>query len=145
MIQWENNIVIMRPAKAVFDFVLDPAQAAGWHAGIETMRLLSEGAVGVGTRYKMTLKVPGSQNEAVTEITEYEVNRSVTFTSVSGPMPLVERYTMEDAQGGTRLTEIGELQLSGGLRLMSPVIGALQRRNSANGLRKARAILEERV
>ena len=145
MIQWENNIVIMRPAKAVFDFVLDPAQAC-WLARRHCDYAFALGGRGwVGTRYRMTLKVPGSQVEAVTEITEYEVNRSVTFTSVSGPMPLVERYTMEDAQGGTRLTEIGELQLSGGLRLMSPVIGALQRRNSANGLRKARAILEERV
>ena len=86
--------------------------------------------------------MPGSQREAVTEITDYEANRRVTFTTVSGPMPFVERYTLEAVEGGTRLTEFGEVQLSGWMRLLSPLIGAFQRRNSAGGLSTARDILE---
>ena len=142
MPKWENSIDIMRPSEAVFDFVLDPTQAERWHIATATMRKLTEGKAKVGTRYALTLNVPGSQREVVTEITEYEANRRVTFATVSGPMPFVEQYMLHEVEDGTRLTEIGEVKLSGVMRLLSPMISAFQRRNSANGLRKAKAILE---
>ena len=142
MARWENSVVVNRSAEDVFDFVLNPEHGPKWHAGTTAMRQLSDGPISLGTRFQITMRMPGRQREAVTEITEYEPNRMVTFKTQSGPIPFVLRYALEPVEAGTKLTEVGEVDLGGVFKLIDPIITSTSKKNSENGLLTLKDILE---
>jgi len=54
----ENAVDIGRPVEEVFDYASDHMREPEWNPGMRSIRMLTEGPVGLGTRYEMEF-VPG--------------------------------------------------------------------------------------
>jgi uncharacterized protein YndB with AHSA1/START domain len=54
----ENEVDISRPAAEVFDYASDHVHEPEWNPGMRSIRKLSDGPIGLGTRYEMEF-VPG--------------------------------------------------------------------------------------
>jgi uncharacterized membrane protein len=145
MIREEGNVVIQRPVEEVFAYVSDLTHSAEWQAGLVEVRRLTEGPLGVGTRYAFVRQFMGRKMEASNEFVAYEPNTTVRFRIPSGPMPGHGTYLFEATPDGTKVTSRVELQPRGLSRLAAPLIGASLRREIAAGLPVLKELLEGQV
>jgi hypothetical protein len=87
VIREEKSVVIRRPLGEVFAYVSDLRHSAQWQDGLLEVRKLTEGPLGVGTRFAFVRKLAGRKLEASNEFVVYEPDQVVTFRVVGGPMP----------------------------------------------------------
>lgn len=59
----ENEVDISRPAEEVFDYASDHTREPEWNPAMRYLRKLTDGPVGLGTRYEMEF-VPGKPMQA---------------------------------------------------------------------------------
>jgi uncharacterized protein YndB with AHSA1/START domain len=145
MIREEGNVIIHRPVEEVFAYVSDLTHSAEWQAGLLEVRRLTEGPIGVGTRYAFVRQFIGRKMESTNEFVAYEPNRTVRFRIPSGPMPGQGTYLFEATPDGTRVTSRVELEPRGLSRLAEPLIAASLRREIAAGLPVLKELLERQV
>ena len=146
MIKAEQSIDINRPIEDVFAFVADQSNAPRWQSGILQVRRMTDGTIGVGTRYTSVRKLMGRRLEASNEYTEYEPNKKIVFKSTSGPMDFSAGYLTEATPegGGTRLTSWIEMQPRGFADLAEPLITSSLRRDVEANLAELKDLLEAR-
>jgi hypothetical protein len=104
--------------------------------------LLTDGPMGVGTRWQEVRKFLGKRIETVIELTEYEPNARSAVTMVSGPIPLSGTYAFERVDGGTRFTVTGELDAHGFFKLAEPVFARITGRELESNLGHLKDLLE---
>src|SRR5512136_775034 len=95
MITFEASILIRRPVKDVFEFVADGLNGSKWNSAVVEVMRISEGSIGIGTRYWMTRELPSGRVENTFEIIEYEPDKKLTVKITSGPTPFVYHYRFE--------------------------------------------------
>jgi len=145
MISEEGNVIIHRPVEEVFAYVSDLTHSAEWQAGLLEVRRLTEGPLGVGTRYAFVRQFIGRKMESTNEFVAYEPKRTVRFRIPSGSMPGQGTYLFEATPDGTKLTSRVELEPRGLSRLAEPLIAASLRREIAAGLPVLKELLERQV
>lgn len=134
MIREEGSVIILRPIDEVFAYVTELTHSAEWQAGLREVRKLTDGPLGVGTRYAFVRSFMGRKVEAANEFVAYEPNRRVQFRVASGPMPGQGTYLFEVTPDGTKVTSVVELEPGGLSRIAAPLIGASLRREIVEGL-----------
>jgi len=142
MIREEGSVIILRPIDEVFAYVTELTHSPEWQAGLHEVRKLTEGPLGVGTRYAFVRRFMGRKMEAANEFVAYEPNRRVQFRVASGPMPGQGTYLFEATPDGTKVTSRVELEPGGLSRLAAPLIAASLRREIAAGLLVLKDLLE---
>jgi len=147
----EQSIAIRRPADEVFDFLVDRSNDVAWMASVVESEWLSEsgadapGAVTVGRRGRMVMRLPRGPAEFVDEVAEYEHGRRIAHRTVSGPIPLYTACVCEPTDQGCRATVSGAAdRLPGGLlgRIASPFMAAAIRRGFRADLVTLKKLLE---
>jgi uncharacterized protein YndB with AHSA1/START domain len=115
--------VFNQPAKRLFAVMADIEHRPEWVALAVERTALTDGPVGAGSRYRATDHYPGRRAEFVHEITAYEPNRLIA-ESWGGPMAghMTTRFVEEG--GSTRLTVSMEINPSGVLRFIAPLMKA---------------------
>jgi hypothetical protein len=143
MINIEQHVEISRPASAVFAFVSDQTNAPRWQRGLMEVHRLTDGPIGVGTRYRFVRTLMGRRMSGENEYTRYEPDRSTAFTATSGGWPLEASYVVEPVgDGRTRLTSTIALHPAGALRLLEPLLTATLRRDVKRNLASLKDVLE---
>jgi len=118
---FRNTVMIDRPPHEVFAFVADFENVPAWNYAIEETRKRTPGPVVVGTEYVQRRSVPSPSEERFT-MTELEPDRVVAIEGTLGPFPAQLRYEVEPAGTGTVLTNDVEVEVSGPMRLVGPVV-----------------------
>ena len=98
---FESSIVINRPIEETFGVLANLENDVKWRREWVETKNTSGGALGVGATFRLTGEFLGRRIPTVYEVTEYELNRSAAWKTVSGPLPLTFRRTFEHVQGGT--------------------------------------------
>jgi ligand-binding SRPBCC domain-containing protein len=99
----EESITINRPVADIYAFMADGNNVAVYDSSCVRSEPESDGELAVGTRWRGATKVLGRQFDWVTECTELEPEKSVTFKAVEGKLPF-EIHTQYTPDGeGTRL------------------------------------------
>jgi hypothetical protein len=142
--KWESNITIRCPVEVVFAFVTDPRNGSKWHRSQE-IKPMSDDSIGVGAKYLITGRFLVWRFNSISEVSEYEANRVVSYRSQSGPYPFELRYIFEPVEAGTRLTEIGQASLKGLLKVAVRLFVGPAKRNSERGLHLLQDILENKA
>jgi hypothetical protein len=142
--KWESSIMIRCPVEEVFAFVTDPQNGSKWHRSQE-IRAIADGSIRVGSKYLVTGRFMVWRFESISEVSEYEANKVVAYRSQSGPYPFELRYFFEPIEAGTRLTEIGQAELKGLLKIAVRLFVGPAKGNSERGLRLLQSILENKV
>jgi uncharacterized membrane protein len=145
MIKEHGSVIIRRPVEEVFAYVSDLTHSPDWQAQLVEARKLTDGPVGVGTRYAFVRQFMGRKIEAANEFVAHEPNRKVQFRFASGPMPGQGTYLFEATPDGTKLTSTVELEPGGLSRLAAPLIASSLRREIAAGLPVLKELLERQV
>ena len=128
MIHVQGDIVIGRPVEGVFDFVADERNEPMYNAQMRRVEKLSEGPIGLGTRYQAEVVSGGRPVSMVIEFTEYERPRRLASMTTMSSMDIAYTLTFEPVREGTRMRWAGEIEPRGVLRLMGPLIAWMGRR-----------------
>lgn len=115
-----TSLTIDRPVDEVFDFVADARNVLKWLPVAVERRKLTDGPIGLGTRFEGTDRIGRRTVTHTQEIVGFEPGRSVT-THISEPWNGDYEIRLEPADEGTRLTIKATGRPSGGARLFNLV------------------------
>ena len=108
MIRIEANVFIARPVEDVFAFTDVIENEVIWRTELVGSEKTSDGPVGVGTTGRTIYRMGGRDAESRWVITEYELNRKVTFSSGGVVMAHTGTWRYEAVPGGTKFFFIME-------------------------------------
>ena len=142
MVQVEGEIVINRPVEEVFDFVADERNEPRYNAHMRRAEQISEGPIGLGTRYRAELVSMGRTIEMDIEFTGYERPRRLASSTHMSSMDTQGGLTFDPVPGGTRMRWSWELEPRGVLKLMGPVVAWMGRRQELRIWTSLKGLLE---
>jgi carbon monoxide dehydrogenase subunit G len=141
MIQISNSVEIKRPVPQVFDFIADVNNNPKWMP-VQSVQKLSNGPVGVGTKFKQQFSLLGSNYDLDGTITAFEPNQKIAFAYDSPVFNWRGEYTFEATAAGTRLSAKGNVSLTGALQLMETMFAPKIRRLITDTIPNLKKILE---
>lgn len=139
--KFTNTVTIKRRPEEVFAFLAHFENVPRWNYAITETRKVTDGPVGVGSRYRQTRTLP-TRSEETFAVTEFEPVRTLTIAGALGPFDGEIRYLLEPAGSATVLTNTMALQPSGPLRLVAPLAAPRVKAAVAANLDALRQILE---
>jgi len=127
----ENSVEIARPIDEVFDFAADMRNELKWNPDVESMVMITDGPVGVGTRFQAKWHTSPS---VVTECTSFD--RPVGFSYHNGgPIEVDLTISLRPTASGTLLNSRFDARPHGFFRLIFPIfLIILGRQEKANML-----------
>ena len=141
-----TSIEIERPIADVFAYWADLENGSEWASAVIERTKITDGPVGVGTRYRAVEQFPGRKVQFTVEITEFELNRRMAAIWEDLPVEAGWVATFEESNGGTRLTMIAQINPSGGLmKALIPLMSRWVKRANQKDLETLKARLESRA
>jgi carbon monoxide dehydrogenase subunit G len=111
------------PPERVFEFFSDVAAAPERISGIKCVEVLTDGPIGVGTRFRETRIMFGREHTETLEFVAFDPPRSYGIDCESSGVLFVSRFTFEPDRGGTRVTmDMRSKSLTLKARLMTPMM-----------------------
>ena len=142
MARTERSAEIARPPAEVFPYLLEEDKVPQWTTGLEGYERLDSGPIGRGARFRQALEVSGQRFTVEMEVTDYDPPNAATTSFQIRGVDVVNRYSLADGGGGTRLTQSVEAS-GGGLkgRVFIPMIQPHLERKLEADLAALRALL----
>ncbi len=128
MARVEGEIIIRRAVEEVFDYVADERNEPRYNPRMVRAEEISEGPTGLGTRFHTELKTTGRTMPMTVEFTGYERPRLLASTTRSSMMETEGALTFEAVAGGTCMRWSWNVRPRGALKVMTPLVGLLGRR-----------------
>lgn len=125
----EGSIDIARPVDEVFDFVADQRNEPAYNPDMTSSEKLTEGPIGVGTRYRALTEGYGRPTPLAIEVTGYERPRLIDTSTHMEQMDIHGGVTFEEIPGGTRMSWSWNLHPAGALRFAGPLIARMGRKS----------------
>lgn len=111
------------PPERVFEFFSDVAAAPERIDGITSVEVLTDGPVGVGTRFRESRVMFGKEHTETLEFVAFDPPRSYGVDCESSGVLFVSRFTFEPDGAGTRVTmDMRSKSLTLKARLMTPMM-----------------------
>jgi hypothetical protein len=126
-----GEIVIDRPVAEVFDFVADERNEPAYNPAMVGVEKLTEGPIGAGTQFRATVTSRGRPMEMLLETTVYERPARLASTTSMAGARICGTLTFEPDAGGTRMCWDWDVAPQGVMRLLTPVVGWVGRRQEA--------------
>ena len=128
MVAIEGEITIARPPEEVFDFVADQRNEPRFNPQMLSAEQVSPGPIGLGTRFRAKVTSRGRPLEMIIEFTAYERPRRLSSWTHLSAMDIRGTLTFDPVPGGTRMGWHWELAPRGFLRLLTPLVARMGRR-----------------
>jgi hypothetical protein len=125
----QGSIEIKRPVDEVFDFVADQRNEPAYNPEMTTSEKLTDGEIGLGTRYRAVTEGYGKPISMAIEVTGFERPRAIDTTTHMEQMDIDGGVTFEEVPVGTRMSWTWNLHPKGALRLASPLIARMGRKS----------------
>lgn len=142
MIHIRDSILIDRSVEVVFDTVADQRNEPRFNPAMTACRKVTDGPIGVGTRFASTMDSRGRPLEMVSEYTAFEKPHLLASETTSPMGHVVGTLRFHPEGTGTRMEWDWELTLSGAARLLTPVMPLLGRRMERSIWTGLKAFLE---
>ena len=128
-----GEVTIAAPVEEVFDLVADERTEPRYNPRIAGVEKISDGPVGRGSRFVVEPRGAGARGRMLVEILEYDRPHRLHNAIHSSYLEVDGTLTFEDTGGATRLRWDWEMDLIGGMRIMSAVLALVgprwERRN----------------
>ena len=134
----ESSTVIERDIEDVFDYLVDLRSELEWNPGVESMAKLTDGPVGIGTRYLAKWK---QSKRIEVECVAFDRPRSWTYTN-GGPVSVTFAVNLAPDPAGTRLVARFDARPHGWMRLAFPVFMLIMKRQERENMRNLKRALE---
>jgi len=120
-------IQVSQPAEEAFDAVADFSSSEMWDPGVVTAERIREGAPtpsGVGAEYLLKVRFRGRESDMTYRTTQYERPSRVVFQGIGPRIAATDTIEFEPLDdGGTRITYVADLRLTGLARAAEPFLG----------------------
>ncbi|HEX6580759.1 MAG TPA: SRPBCC family protein [Actinomycetota bacterium] len=140
----EGEIVIHRPVEEVFDFVADERNEPLYNPRMLHAEQTSPGPVGLGTRFSAEMRSAGRTVKMTIKNTGYERPRRLAVRTHLANMDIEGDLRFEPLADGTRMRWLWHLKPRGALRLMTPLITRIGRRQEQTIWASLKRVLEAR-
>lgn len=144
VIRTEKTILIEKPVEDVFGYISDFKNDMEWRSELAEIRQTTEFARGQGARYEERLNWGDREANAEFEVVDYRPNSHIAFRGSSGSLSARGEYDLDAEDSRTRLTVVGEIELSGVLAAAEEMIGEAVERQGEEDLAHLKDILESR-
>ena len=100
----EASVLIARPVGEVWEYVINAENLPAWVPVLHEVTQITDGPVGVGTRWQGTMRFLGIGFTGLVEFTQCELNKATEFKSVESKFGFSCTTTFEEVDSGTRFT-----------------------------------------
>jgi hypothetical protein len=138
-LSYRTEILIRRPPEDVFEFCSNLRSELRWNPKVKYVEKLSDGPVGVGTRYRAQWSNSGP---TAVEVVHFDRPRSWETHAKARGMGIRFRGTVTDAAPGARYTADLELQPRRLAWLIAPLALVAMRRQDHKNMHRIREALE---
>ncbi len=119
-VRFDVSREIEAPPERVFDAMVDLEGAGAWMPGLVAMKLLDDGPVCAGSRWRETRKMFGSEATEEFEVVTFERPRVLGLRvdgskGSSGRGEFLFEYRLEPTERGTDVALVGEIRGLGGI------------------------------
>ena len=128
MVLIEGEIVIKRPVEEVFDFVADERNEPRYNPHMRRAEQISDGPIGVGTRFRAEIASMGRTLEMAIEFTGYERPRRLASSTHMSSMDTRGALTFDPVPEGTRMRWSWDVEPRGMFGAMGPLVARMGRR-----------------
>lgn len=142
MARVEISSMIKRPVEDVFAVLSNVENNPKWSSSALGAKQTSPGPIGVGTTARFVGKFLGRRIENDSVITEFEANRKFSFESKSGPFPIKGSNTVEQIEGGTRVTATFDVEPGGFFKRAEPLVISMAKRQLQGDLDNLKDLME---
>ena len=144
MINIEERITIHRPIEEVFTYMTDLRNTPEWQSGLLEVQQTTEGPVGIGTTYQAVRRFLSRKMESTLKIVGYEPNSSLTWKTVSSPMPFTTAWHFKSTAEGTQVIWTFEAEV-GIFGLADRFVANSIKRDAVAGFGTLKDMLESKV
>jgi Polyketide cyclase / dehydrase and lipid transport len=123
-----GQILIDRPVAEVFDFVADERNEPRYNPQMVRAEKTSPGPVGPGSTFRARAVNMGRPVEMVIETTAYDRPRRLASSTTLSSMTIDGTLTFEPQSEGTLMRWHWDVRPRGVLKLLSPIVARLGRR-----------------
>lgn len=124
----EGQVIIHRPVDEVFDVVADERNEPRYNPQMRNVEQTSAGPIGLGTTFRAESMSQGRPVEMTITFTGFERPRRLASATHMATMDIKGTLTFEPVPEGTRMRWSWELEPQGALKLMTPLIVLIGRR-----------------
>jgi carbon monoxide dehydrogenase subunit G len=144
-IRVEESVAIARPPAEVWSAIADYGFDREWRNGLREMTPDPPGPPALGTRVHEVVRSSGRDYVADTAVTELDPGASYRFagTGTIGGLEGGRAVRPDEDGAGAVFTYTIELQPTGGVRALGPLLGPIVRSGLKKDLQKLRALLED--
>ncbi len=128
MARVSGEILIERPVEEVFDFVADQRNEPIYNPRMLHSEKITDGPVGVGTRFRATTQSGRREIEMLIEVTEYQRPSRFGSRTTMSTAEVDGGLTFEPVDGATRMSWSWDVRPRGSLRILAPLVARLGRR-----------------
>jgi hypothetical protein len=140
-----GEIVINRPVEQVFDFVADERNEPRYNPRMLRAEKLSPGPVGLGSRFRAEMRTRPRPVVMTTENTGYDRPRQLASTTRLSTMDIEGTLSFDPVPAGTRMRWSWDLHPRGLLKLATPVVARIGRRQEQSIWMNLKRVLEGQV
>jgi uncharacterized protein YndB with AHSA1/START domain len=119
----EGNVFILRPTEEVFDFVAEQRNEPSYNPNMLTSEKITEGPIGVGTRFTATVRAGHQPRPMEIEYTAFDRPHLLASTIRMATADFTGTLTFTSTRAGTRLRWSYRARWKGPLRLLAAVLG----------------------
>ena len=123
-----GEILIERPVEQVFDYVADQRNEPIYNPRMLHSEKITDGPVGVGTRFRATAQSGRREIEMLIEVTEYQRPGRFGSRTTMSTAEVDGGLTFEPVDGATRMSWSWDVRPRGSLWLLAPLVARLGRR-----------------
>ena len=147
MFHFQGSMSMDAPTAPIWERLIDFPAIPTWEDGVLEVRQVSPGPPGVGTELEARRVYGGRASTVACRITEWDQGRAATMSIRGGPIQeAAVRYAVEPAADGRSLVSYSaEGEFRGAWRLLTPLAGAMGRRQVRSNLERLKRQVEARV
>jgi carbon monoxide dehydrogenase subunit G len=145
MTRLDRSIETRLAVDEAFAFVADFANAMRWDPGVASSEALDQGPVGLGSRYRLGVRLGSRVAPMEYRITAFEPPKRVVLAGEGSGITAVDDIRFTPSGAGTRIDYTADIRLGGLLRLAQPFLGRAFDSLGRNAVEGMRATLDARA
>jgi carbon monoxide dehydrogenase subunit G len=139
---FEFSEYIAKPPNEVFDLISNPANGSKFLENIKECKKLTDGPIGVGSKFRETRLMDGKEASTDLRVSAYEPPAHVGISSEVEGIKVEYHYHLAAEAGGTRVRWVCELEASGLRKMMLPMVASIMKKEDGDHLQKLKTYLE---
>ncbi|MBN1304387.1 MAG: SRPBCC family protein [Anaerolineales bacterium] len=144
MINLHSSTVIYRPVNHIFNFISKAENDFQWQYGTLDSTKVYSSASNVGTVFRSIGHLMGRRVQSTFEVTEYETDRKFGFKSLSGPLHSFTSYTLEMANGSTKVTVSEQANVINFFQVDEAILERTLKKQLKENLALLKSLMEEK-